>query len=617
MATETGTIETRIPARLDRLPWSKFHWRVLIGLGTVWILDGLEVTMVGSVASRLTEKGSGISITTGQIGTAAAFYVAGACVGALFFGQLTDRFGRKKLFTITLGVYIVATVATAFAPTALYFFIARFITGAGIGGEYAAINSAIDELIPARARGRVDLIINGSYWLGSAAGSAASLVLLSSLFATNIGWRLAFGIGAILGVGILVVRRSVPESPRWLFIHGRDEEAEQIVDSIEREVRAEADEELSEPDDSMRVEQRKTISFREIAHVAFTKYPKRALLGLALFVGQAFMYNAVTFDLGTIFTEFFKVSSGTVPVFIIIFALSNFMGPLLLGRLFDTVGRKPMIAGTYLISAALITVTAILFSSGSLSKWGFEGMIVLTFFFASAGASAAYLTVSEIFPMETRALAIAFFFAIGTALGGITGPLLFGKFIASGDVSQVAIGFFIGAALMAVGGITEIFFGVKAEGQKLEDIAEPLTATAARDDGGPADEPELDEATRARRERDERIRGRSTATLERERTGRRRYRPGPGSGSGYSPGMGMLGTTYRSREDNGTARDTEIAAIARVLGEGGEMSRQELARRVNARRWGPGRFGGALADALAEGSARRVGRDRVGPPAAN
>jgi len=584
---------------------------VLIGLGTVWILDGLEVTMVGSVASRLTEKGSGITISTGQIGTAAAFYVAGACIGALFFGQLTDRFGRKKLFTITLGVYIVATVATAFAPTALYFFIARFITGAGIGGEYAAINSAIDELIPARARGRVDLMINGSYWLGSAAGSAAALVLLSSLFATNVGWRLAFGIGAVLGVGILIVRRSVPESPRWLFIHGRDDEAERIVDSIEREVREESDEKLSEPEDSMRVEQRKTISFREIAHVAFTKYPKRALLGLALFVGQAFMYNAVTFDLGTIFTEFFKVSSGTVPVFIIIFALSNFMGPLLLGRLFDTVGRKPMIAGTYLISAALITVTAILFSSGSLSKWGFQGMIVLTFFFASAGASAAYLTVSEIFPMETRALAIAFFFAVGTALGGITGPLLFGKFIASGDETQVAIGFFIGAALMALGGIAEVFLGVKAEGQKLEDIAEPLTAAAAGDGDEPVEE---DEPTRLRRERDERVRTRSAGTLERERAGRRRYRPGPGSGSGYSPGMSMLGTTYRSRQDTGTARDTEIDAITRALREGGDMSRQELARRVHARRWGPGRFHGALADALAEGSARRLGRDRVGPP---
>src|SRR6476619_4748433 len=272
VATETGTIETQIPARLDRLPWSKFHWRVLIGLGTVWILDGLEVTMVGSVASRLTEKGSGISISTGQIGTAAAFYVAGACIGALFFGQLTDRFGRKKLFLITLVVYIAATVATGFAPTALYFFVARFITGAGIGGEYAAINSAIDELIPARARGRVDLIINGSYWLGSAAGSVAAIALLdTALFAADLGWRLAFALGAALGVGILLVRRNVPESPRWLFIHGRDEEAEKIVGEIEQAVETETGEKLSDPDDSLTIKQRERIPLSESARTAFSK----------------------------------------------------------------------------------------------------------------------------------------------------------------------------------------------------------------------------------------------------------------------------------------------------------------------------------------------------------
>ncbi|MGZ6695368.1 MAG: NYN domain-containing protein [Solirubrobacteraceae bacterium] len=578
MATQTSTIETRIPARPDRLPWVSFHWRVLWGLGTVWILDGLEVTMVGSVASRLTEKGSGIAISTSQIGTAAAFYVAGACLGALFFGQLTDRFGRKKLFMVTLGVYIVATVATAFASTALFFFIARFFTGAGIGGEYAAINSAIDELIPARVRGRVDLIINGSYWLGSAAGSAASLVLLSSLFATDLGWRLAFGLGAILGLGVLVLRRSVPESPRWLFIHGRDEEAEAIVDSIERGVRADTGEELAEPEDSMVVNQRTSISLGEIARTAFTKYPKRAWLGLALFVGQAFIYNAFTFDLGTLFTTFFKVSSGAVPVFIIVFALGNFLGPLLLGRLFDTVGRKPMIAGTYLGSAALTVLCGILFAGGSLGKWGFEALIVATFFLASAGASAAYLTVSEIFPMETRALAIAFFYAVGTALGGITGPLLFGKLIGSGDASQVAIGFFVGAAVMAIGGVVEILFGVKAEGAKLEDIAEPLTAEGAEAD---------DEPARLRRERDTRVRERGERHLVRERAGRRRYRPGPGA-TYYSPGM--LGTSVR-RADTGVALDGEIAAIERALREGGEMTRRELAARVHARNWGPGRFG--------------------------
>ena len=310
-APELKTIETQVPARLDRLPWSRFHWRVIIGLGTVWILDGLEVTIVGSIAPRLTEKGSGLELSTGQVGTAAAFYVAGACVGALVFGQLTDRFGRKKLFLTTLLVYIVATIATAFSPSPLCFFVFRFITGAGIGGEYAAINSAIDELIPARVRGRVDLIINGSYWLGAAAGALGALVLLdTSIFPADVGWRIAFGIGAVLGVAILIVRRHVPESPRWLFIHGREQEAEEIVASIEREVREETGEELEEPDSSITVRQRHTISIREVAATAFKRYPKRTTLGFALFIGQAFIYNAVTFDLGTLLTEFFDIESG-------------------------------------------------------------------------------------------------------------------------------------------------------------------------------------------------------------------------------------------------------------------------------------------------------------------
>jgi MFS family permease len=509
---QTKQIKTAIPARLDRLPWSRFHWLVVIGLGTVWVLDGLEVTIVGSIASQLTSHGSGISISSSQIGTAGAIYVIGACIGALFFGQLTDRFGRKKLFMITLAIYIVATGATAFAFAPWYFFVCRFFTGAGIGGEYAAINSAIDELIPARMRGRVDLAINGSFWVGSIIASAVSIFFLSSVFAKDFGWRLEFAVGVVLAFGILIVRRHVPESPRWLFIHGREQEAEEIVDGIEQRIEKEMDTELPMPEKTIEVRQRKAIPFREIAQVAFKAYPKRAVLGLCLFVGQAFIYNGITFNLGSLFTTFFGVAAATVPIFIIIYGVGNFLGPLTLGRLFDTVGRKPMIAGTYLGSALITVPMAILFADGAIGRWPFEAFVFVVFFLASAGASAAYLTVSEIFPMETRALAIAFFYAIGTAVGGISGPLLFANLIGSGVRGQVEIAFFIGAAVMAVGGIAEIFLGVPAEQTQLEDIAKPLTAEEVEGDGrvsgeGPQmteeDAPGRREALRARRDAEE------------------------------------------------------------------------------------------------------------------
>jgi MFS family permease len=481
---QTSVVETHIPARLDRLPWSRFHWRVVIGLGGVWILDGLEVTMVGNVASRLTEPGSGIELTAGQVGVAAAIYVAGACLGALFFGQLTDRFGRKKLFMLTLVVYLAATVATAFAFAPWYFFIARFFTGAGIGGEYAAINSAVDELIPARVRGRVDLVINGSYWLGAAVGAAGALLLLdTSIFAMDMGWRFAFGIGAVFGLAVLLVRRNVPESPRWLFIHGRDEEAERIVDQIEREVEDETDQPLPEPEgERLKIRQRKSIPFSEIAKVAFSRYPKRAVLGLALFIGQAFLYNGVTFNLGTLLSGFYDVASGTVPLFYALWAASNFLGPIVLGRYFDTVGRKAMIALSYLGSAGVAVVLAVVFVTEAGGLWMFMAVLGVCFFLASAGASAAYLTVSEIFPMETRALAIAFFYAVGTGIGGITGPLLFGQLIESGVRSLCMLSFLIGAVVMAIGGVVELIWGVKAEGKQLEDLALPLTAADPADE---------------------------------------------------------------------------------------------------------------------------------------
>lgn len=481
----TKTITTHVPARLDRLPWSRFHWRVVVGLGGVWVLDGLEVTMVGNVSARLTEQGSGIELDPAQIGYAAAIYITGACLGALVFGHLTDRFGRRNLFILTLAVYLVATVATAFAFAPWYFFVARFFTGAGIGGEYAAINSAIDELIPARVRGRVDLIINGTYWLGSAAGAAGALVLLdTSNFPPNIGWRLAFGIGAIFGIFLLLVRRNVPESPRWLFIHGRDQEAEQIVADIEGGVERETGQSLPEPHGQpLKIRQRETISFVEIAQVAFKLYPKRAILGLALFIGQAFLYNGVTFNLGTLLSRFYGVASGTVPVFFILWALSNFFGPLVLGRLFDTVGRKPMITMTYLGSAAIAVVLGVLFVNQTGGVWTFIVVLAAAFFLASAGASAAYLTVSEIFPMETRALAIAFFYAVGTAIGGITGPVLFGELINSGERGQVLWSFLIGAIVMAVAGLVELWLGIAAEQRALEDLALPLTVADADNDG--------------------------------------------------------------------------------------------------------------------------------------
>jgi MFS family permease len=606
-ATELRTITTRIPARLDRLPWSRFHWRIVAGLGTVWILDGLEVTIVGAIAARLTEPGSGITMTSADIGTAAGLYVAGACLGALLFGRLTDLYGRKKLFMVTLGVYLIATVATGFAFAPWYFFLFRFFTGVGIGGEYAAINSAIDELIPARNRGQVDLAINGSFWVGSALGSIAALVLLDpAIFPRDLGWRLAFALGAILGVGIMLVRRRVPESPRWLFIHGREEEAERIVDQIEREVAEEIGVELPEPGEAIVIRQRRAIPFREIARVALERYPRRAVLGLALFIGQAFLYNAVTFDLGTILSGFFDVASKSVPYFIVIFAVGNFLGPLLLGRLFDTVGRKPMIAGTYLTSSALVGLLGVLLIADALRTSTFIALILVTFFFASAGASSAYLTVSEVFPMETRALAISLFYATGTAVGGITGPVLFGQFIHSGNRTLVGVGFLIGAAAMALGGVAELLFGVRAEQQSLEHIAKPLTAEEAEAEG-PPEEPTGHEADRIRERNERRDRF--------ERTGARRYRLGPGDGRRFwSPAMvGTAGAASRSRAMEDRDLDREIESIAQALAEHGVTELAELERRVGGRSWGPGRFFAALRRATEEWRVERVSSTAYGP----
>jgi MFS family permease len=476
---ELRVVETAIPARMDRLPWARWHWMVIIGLGTVWILDGLSVTIVGAIGGRLTEKGSGLELSASQIGSAGSAYIVGACAGALYFGRLADRIGRKKLFMLTLLIFMSGTVLTAFSMNFVWFIACRVITGAGVGGEYSAIHSAVDELIPARVRGAVDLIIGGSFWIGTILGSLASLLLLDeSLFPANVGWRISFGLAAVMGLAILLVRRNVPESPRWLFLHGHEQEAERVTSDIERQVVESTGQELIEPRRTIRVKQREPMSITEIARVVFRLYPKRTFVGFALFTGQAFLYNAIFFTYALVLTKIYGVSASSVGLYLLPFAVGNFAGPLLLGRLFDTVGRKPMISGTYILSGVLLIITGILFKDGHLNATTQTIAWCIIFFFASAGASAAYLTVSEIFPMETRAMAIALFYAAGTIVGGFGGPLLFGALIQSGKPANIFIGYLVGAIVMIVGGVIQATMGVESAQRDLEDIAPPMSVTS-------------------------------------------------------------------------------------------------------------------------------------------
>ena len=468
-------VRTNIPTRMDRLPWSRWHWLVVISLGITWILDGLEVTIVGSISAVLKEPQT-LHLSDVQVASAGTAYLFGAVLGALFFARLTDMYGRKKLFMITLLVYLVATVATALSPNFIWFAACRFLTGTGIGGEYAAINSAIDELIPARVRGHVDLAINGSWWIGTAVGAALTVVLLNPhLFPVNVGWRLCFGLGAVLGLAILLVRRYVPESPRWLMMHGRFDEANQVVSMIEHEVmREEHLQSLPEPQGYIVIRPLGTVSYGMILRAMLKQYPTRSLLGFSLMVGQAFLYNAVFFTYGLVLTTFYHIPAGNVGLYLIPFAIGNILGPLTLGRLFDTIGRKQMISFTYIISGVLLAITGWLFLRGVLNATTQTICWSIIFFFASAGASSAYLTVSEVFPLEVRANAIALFYAIGTGAAALA-PTLFGALIQSGKPVEIFYGYLLGAALMAAAGVIEIFFGVNAERRSLEDVARPLS----------------------------------------------------------------------------------------------------------------------------------------------
>jgi MFS family permease len=491
-ATQIGTIRTDIPARLDRLPWSRFHWMIVAGLGTAWILDGLEVNVVGSISSRIAEHGAHVGLTPGDVsGWAASLYIAGACLGAIVFGQLTDRFGRKRLFMITLTIYLLGTLLTAVSFSPGWFFAVRFLTGMGIGGEYSAINSAIDELIPSKHRGRVDISINGSYWLGGIGGALLAVLMLNtSIFPVDLGWRLSFVLGAIIGLAVLLVRRHVPESPRWLFIHGREQEAERVVLGIEEEVERERGEPLPEPEgEPLTVHQRRAIPLSTIVRSVVTMYPRRTVLGLALFIGQAFLYNSILFGFGNLIGLYFHTPSGNTPYYIAVFAAGNFAGALLLSPLFDIVGRKPMIAGTYILSGVLLIGTGLLFREHQLDDISFTACCCAVFFFASAGASAAYLTVSEIFPLETRALCIAVFYAVGTGIGGVIGPQVFSRMINTGSYEQVFLALGLGAVMMIIGGIAELLFGINAERRSLESIARPLTAAGPQSATGPGGDP--------------------------------------------------------------------------------------------------------------------------------
>jgi MFS family permease len=482
------TVKTNIPARLDRLPWSRWHWIVIVALGITWILDGLEVTLVGSIAGALTSKDT-LGLSTSQATAAGSFYLAGAVLGALVFGYLTDRYGRRKLFMVTLGMYLVFTVATALAWGFWSFMIFRVLAGAGIGGEYSAINSAIDELVPARVRGRVALAINSSWWIGTAAAAGLTVVLLNVL-EPSIGWRLGFGLGAILALGILFVRHLVPESPRWLLTHGRAEEAEDVVCQIEDEVRK-THPNLPEPEDDepLEVEQRASIGFIALARHVMHEYPDRGVLGFSLMASQAVLYNATLFGMVAIMTTFFGASKDNAPLYIIPFAFGNLIGPWLLGPLFDTLGRKIMISSTYLISGGILLLTAYLFHEQVLTATTMTICWACCFFFASAGASAAYLTVSEIFPMETRAMAIALFYACGTGVA-IAAPWTFGKLIETKSIDDVTIAFAIGGVIMAIGGVVEILLGVNAERKSLEAVARPINALRGRAGGRVAAGPE-------------------------------------------------------------------------------------------------------------------------------
>jgi len=469
-AVEHQPVRSTVPARMDRLPWTRFHWSVVTGLGVSWILDGLEIQLVAANGYA-----QSLHMDAAQVGLTGTVYLVGQVVGALYFGRLTDRLGRKKLFIITLAIYLIGSGIAGLSPAVWFLWIFRFIAGMGIGGEYTAINSAIDELIPSKYRGRVDIAVNGTYWAGALLGATANLYLLQES-RIEWGWRVGFFIGPVLGLIIIYLRRHIPESPRWLLTHGHADEANATVDDIEARVQAEGATLTAVPESrSMLVKATESIPFKQVMHVFFSKYPRRTFLGITMMVTQSFLYNAIFFTYALVLENFYGISKAGTSLYFFPFAIGNLLGPLLLGHLFDTWGRRKMIFGTYTIAGAVLLVSAFLFQAGTLTAATHTIFWCVSFFFASAGASSAYLTVSEIFPLEVRGQAISYFFAVAQAAGA-TAPAIYGALIGDGkDRTPLFWGYVIGAAIMIFGGLVAWFFGVDAEGQSLEDIADPLT----------------------------------------------------------------------------------------------------------------------------------------------
>ena len=479
-APGTAAIRSLIPARIDRLPWSPFHSRLVAALGVAWILDGLEITVASGVGDLLTHKDT-LSLSSAEVGAIASVYLVGEVVGALFFGRLSDKLGRRNLFILTLAVYLIGSGLTAFtlgssAAWLVWLYLTRFIAGMGIGGEYAAINSAIDELIPSKYRGRVDIAVNGTYWAGAILGTIGTYVILNNVH-PSLAWRLGFLLGPVLGLVIIFVRRNLPESPRWQVMNGRTEEAEKSINFIESEVEA-GGRKLPPVDQSrmMELTPAEDIGYLALLRVLFRDYPTRSVYAAALMITQSFLYNAIFFTYSLVLGKIYGVPAGSQSLYLIGFCVGNLLGPLLLGHFFDTIGRKKMIAGTYILSGALLALSAILFNAGVLNSITQTLTWCVIFFFASAGASAGYLTVSEIFPLEVRAKAIAVFFAIAQCFGAL-GPIIFGALIGDGsNPFNLFIGYLVGAVVMIIGGLVTIAYGVAAEGKSLEDIAAPLAA---------------------------------------------------------------------------------------------------------------------------------------------